>query len=53
MIGYALHSEAFTDMDEIAIYIGKDSAENAHRVVDEIYSAIENVVPSHIAAIAV
>ena len=33
---YDLHPEAFTDIDEIAIYIGQDSSEAAHRVVDEI-----------------
>lgn len=40
MIVYDLHSEAFTDIVEIAIYIGQDSPEAAHRVVDEIHHAI-------------
>jgi toxin ParE1/3/4 len=44
MSGYELHPEAFTDIDEIAAYIGQDSPEAAHRVVDELYRAIQNVV---------
>jgi hypothetical protein len=35
--GYDLHPEAFTEIDEIAIYIGQDSREAAHRIVDEIH----------------
>jgi plasmid stabilization system protein ParE len=45
MSGYALHPEAFLDIDEIAAYIGEDSFEAAHRVVDEIYRAIQSAVP--------
>jgi plasmid stabilization system protein ParE len=45
MSAYDLHPEAFADIDEIAIYIGHDSPEAAHRVVDEIYRAIQNLVP--------
>jgi plasmid stabilization system protein ParE len=45
MSGYDFHPEAFTDIDEIAIYIGEDSPEAAHRVVDEIHSAIQQLVP--------
>jgi len=44
MSGYDLHPEAFTDIDEIAIYIGQDSPEAAHRVVDEIYDGIQSLV---------
>ena len=44
MSGYDLHPEAFIDIDEIAIYIGQDSPEAAHRVVDEIYRTIQNLV---------
>ena len=44
MSGYALHPEAFIDIDEIAIYIGQDSPEAAHRVVDELYRAIQSLV---------
>jgi len=45
MSGYALHPEAFIDLDEIAIYVGQDSAAAAHRIVDEIYSAILSLIP--------
>lgn len=45
MSGYALHPEAFIDIDEIAIHIGENSPEAAHRVVDEIHDAIQNVAP--------
>ena len=44
MTGYDLHPEAFDDIDEIAAYIGQDSPAAAHRVVDEIYHALENLV---------
>jgi plasmid stabilization system protein ParE len=42
--GYALHPEAYLDVDEIAIYIGRDSLGAAHRVVDEIYAAMQSLV---------
>jgi toxin ParE1/3/4 len=45
MSGYKLHPEAFADIDEIAAYIGQDSPEAAHRVVDEIHRAIQSLVP--------
>ena len=48
MIGYDLHPEAFDDIDdidEIAAYIGQDSPEAAHQVVDEIYHALGGLVP--------
>ncbi|MFN0103837.1 MAG: type II toxin-antitoxin system RelE/ParE family toxin [Bryobacteraceae bacterium] len=45
MSGYDLHPEAFTDIDEIAIYIGQDSPEAAHRVINEIYRAVLGLVP--------
>ena len=44
MNGYAFHPEAFTDLDDIATYIGQDSASAALRLVDEIYRAIEGLV---------
>jgi toxin ParE1/3/4 len=44
MTGYDLHPEAFEDIDEIAAYIGEDSPEAAHRVVDDIYQALEKLV---------
>jgi plasmid stabilization system protein ParE len=45
MTGYDLHPEAFADLDEIAAYISQGSPEAAHRIVDEIRRAIENLVP--------
>ena len=45
MSGYDLHPEAFRDIDEIAAYIGQDSPEAAHRVVDEIYHALGALIP--------
>lgn len=45
MSDYALHPEAFSDIEEIAAYIAEDSPEAAHRVVDEIYRAIQRLVP--------
>lgn len=44
MSGFALHPEAFNDIDEIASHIGLASREAAHRVVDELYTAISNLV---------
>ena len=44
MSGYDLHPEAFIDIDEIAVYIGEDSLDTAHRVVDEIYRTIQDLV---------
>jgi plasmid stabilization system protein ParE len=45
MSEYALHPEAYADIDEIAAYIGQDSPEAAHGVVDEIYRSIQSLVP--------
>ncbi len=44
MSGYSLHPEAFADIDEIAAYIGEDSPEASHRVLNEIYQAIRLLV---------
>jgi len=44
MSGYDLHPEAFEDIDEIAAYIGQDSPEAAHRVVNEIHRSIDGLV---------
>lgn len=41
---YSLHPEAFTDLDDIAAYIGQDSASAALRLIDEICRAIEGLV---------
>ena len=45
MTGFDLHPEAFKDIDEIAIFIGQHSPGAAHRLVDEIYAAIAQLVP--------
>jgi plasmid stabilization system protein ParE len=45
MSDFDLHPEAFTDIDEIVVYIGEDSPEAAHRVVDDIYQAIQSLIP--------
>jgi plasmid stabilization system protein ParE len=45
MTGYALHPEAFVDIDEIAAYIGQDSPDAAHRVVDDIYPPFRKPCP--------
>ncbi len=45
MIGFDLHPGAFDDIDEIADYIAQSSPEAAHRVADEIYHSIQNLVP--------
>ena len=45
MSDYDLHPEAFADIDEIAVYIGEDSPEAAHRVVDGIYQSIRKLAP--------
>ena len=44
MIGYALHPEAFLDIDEIAIHMDQNSPEAAHRVLGEIHEALQNAV---------
>ncbi len=46
MTGYDLHPEAFSDLDELAAYIGQEAgAGAAHRLVDDIYKAIQVLVP--------
>ena len=52
MSDYELHSGAFTDIDEIAIYIELDSIEAAHRVVDEIHSSLQALTAFPIVATA-
>ena len=41
MSGFELHPEAYIDIDEIAAYIGQESAEAAHRVTNQLYGAIQ------------
>ena len=44
MSGYALHPEAFTDLDDIRGYIAKDSPDAADRVITEIFDTIRALV---------
>ena len=46
MSGYALHPEAFTDIDEIWEYIAEDNIEAADGVVTEIPAAARTLVAS-------
>lgn len=45
MTGYALHPEAYTDIQEIADYIAEDSPAAARRVVNKIFDAIGALIP--------
>ncbi len=45
MSGYALHPDAFADLDEIREYIAKDSPDAADRVITEIFDAFRGLVP--------
>jgi plasmid stabilization system protein ParE len=40
MTGFALHPEAFTDLDEIRAYIADDNPVAAASVISEIFDAI-------------
>ena len=46
MISYALHPEAYIDIDEIGEHIAEDSPEAADRVVTEIFDSIRALIPS-------
>lgn len=43
--GYALHPEAYGDIDEIRGYIAADSPDAANQFVKEVFDAIERLVP--------
>lgn len=43
--GYALHPEAFADLDDIRGYIAKENLDAADRVVSEIFDTIRGLVP--------
>jgi toxin ParE1/3/4 len=43
--GYALHPEAFTDLDDIRGYIAQDNPDAADRVISEIFEIIRALVP--------
>jgi len=45
MSGYALHPEAFADIDEIRGYIAEDSPDAADRMVTAIFDSIRALVP--------
>ena len=45
MSGYALHPDAFTDLDEIRAYIAQDDPDAANRVITEIFERIRALVP--------
>ncbi len=43
--GYALHPEAFADLDEIRDYIARENPDAADRVIAEIFDTIRGLVP--------
>ena len=45
MSGYALHAEAFGDLDEIREHIADRSPEAADRLITEIFDAIRDLAP--------
>jgi antitoxin ParD1/3/4/toxin ParE1/3/4 len=45
MSGYALHPEAYNDLDDIREYIADDSPDAADRVITEIFDAVRGILP--------
>jgi len=45
MSEFVLHPQAYADLDEIWEYIAADSLDAADRVREEIYEAIQSLVP--------
>ena len=45
MSGFVLHTDAFTDLDEILEFIAADNLGAADRILEEIYEAIRALVP--------
>ena len=45
MSGFVLHPQAYTDLEEVWEYIAADSLDAADRVREEIYEAIQSLVP--------
>jgi plasmid stabilization system protein ParE len=43
--GYALHPEAFADLDDIRDYIAQRNPDAADRVISEIFDTIRGLVP--------
>jgi toxin ParE1/3/4 len=44
MTGYALHPEAFIDLDDIREHIAEDNPDAADRVITEIFDGIRGLV---------
>ena len=42
---YALHPEAFTDLDDIRGYIAQNNPDAADRVITEIFDTVRALVP--------
>jgi toxin ParE1/3/4 len=45
MSSFALHPEAYDDIDEARAYIAEDNPDAADRMVDEIFDRIRQLVP--------
>ncbi len=45
MSGYALHPEAYADLDDIRGYIAHDNPDAADRLITEIFDAIRSLLP--------
>jgi plasmid stabilization system protein ParE len=43
--GYALHPEAFADLDDIRDHIAQENSDGADRLMAEIFDAIRGLVP--------
>jgi len=43
--GYALHPEAFADLDDIRDYIAQENPDAADRTISEILDTIRGLVP--------
>jgi plasmid stabilization system protein ParE len=44
MTGYALHPEAFIDLDDIREYIAQDTPDAADRLIREVFDGIRSLV---------
>jgi plasmid stabilization system protein ParE len=45
MTGYALHPEAFIDLDEIREYVAEDNPDAADRLIKNIFEGISALAP--------
>jgi plasmid stabilization system protein ParE len=43
--GYALHLEAYADLDDIRYYIAQENLDTADRVMPEIFDTLRSLVP--------